>query len=224
MEGNQDPAARLVEVAGLVEDQVSDRKRRLFATACLARFESRLEDPRSRRALEVAGRFARGLASEQELWLAEFDAYEAHAEMREARFGGDSPVPWTWQGDLLTRAAALVASRGVYYAEDASTFARRSLGDAGEPEEEAVQLALLREILGPRPTPRIDPAWLVANDSAAVQLARCIHEDQAFDLMPILADALEDAGCDSAALLGHCRGPASHAPGCWVIDLVLGKA
>jgi hypothetical protein len=41
--------------------------------------------------------------------------------------------------------------------------------------------------------------------------------------MPILADALEDAGCDNADILQHCRGAGEHVRGCWVVDLVLGK-
>ncbi|MFO0843046.1 MAG: hypothetical protein U0797_11725 [Gemmataceae bacterium] len=224
MQDPHDPAFRLFQMAALVEGTVSDRKRRLFAVACLSRFEGRLQDPRSRRALEVAWRYAAGLASEVERQIVEFDAYEAHQELREARFGGDSLVPWTWQGDLLTRAAALVVSHGTYYAEDAADYARRSLGAEAEPEEEATQLALLGDILGPKGRPRIEPYWLAANDSAAVQLAQVIEEGSAFDLLPILADALEDAGCDSAPLLEHCRRPAPHTRGCWVIDLILGQA
>jgi len=42
--------------------------------------------------------------------------------------------------------------------------------------------------------------------------------------MPILADALEDAGCTDAAILEHCRGPGPHVRGCWVVDLILGKS
>jgi hypothetical protein len=42
-------------------------------------------------------------------------------------------------------------------------------------------------------------------------------------LNEILADALQDAGCDNADILGHCRGPGPHVRGCWVVDLVLGK-
>jgi hypothetical protein len=40
---------------------------------------------------------------------------------------------------------------------------------------------------------------------------------------PILTDALQDAGCDGADILDHCRGPGAHVRGCWVVDLVLGK-
>ena len=59
--------------------------------------------------------------------------------------------------------------------------------------------------------------------SAAVALAARMYESRDFAAMPILADALQDAGCDSADILDHCRGPGPHVRGCWVVDLVLGK-
>ena len=68
--------------------------------------------------------------------------------------------------------------------------------------------------------PRINPTWLTPD---VVALARGIYAERAFDRLPILADALQDAGCDNADVLGHCRGPGPHARGCWVVDLVLGK-
>jgi hypothetical protein len=65
----------------------------------------------------------------------------------------------------------------------------------------------------------IDPAWLT---TTVVSLARGIYAERAFDRMPVLADALQDAGCEDLRLLGHCRGPGPHGRGCWVVDLVLG--
>ena len=65
-----------------------------------------------------------------------------------------------------------------------------------------------------------DPRWLT---STVLDLARAIYVERAFDRLPILADALEDAGCDSADVLAHCRGEGPHVRGCWVIDLLLGK-
>jgi hypothetical protein len=58
----------------------------------------------------------------------------------------------------------------------------------------------------------------------AVALAAGIYEERAFDRLPILADALEDAGCDHADVLTHCRVPSPHVRGCWVVDGVLGKS
>ena len=84
------------------------------------------------------------------------------------------------------------------------------------------QPALLRDVAGPLPFRPIaaDPRWLT---STAVALAQAIYEERAFDRLPILADALEEAGCDHADLLAHCRGDGPHVRGCWAVDLVLGK-
>jgi hypothetical protein len=67
----------------------------------------------------------------------------------------------------------------------------------------------------------LDPRWLT---STVVDLSRIIYEERAFDKLPILADALMDAGCDSEEMLAHCRGQVPHVRGCWVVDLILGKA
>jgi hypothetical protein len=80
---------------------------------------------------------------------------------------------------------------------------------------------LLRCIAGNPFRPVVcEPPW---RTSAVVGLAEGIYADRAFDRLPILADALEEAGCDSADILAHCRGGGPHARGCWVVDLVLGK-
>jgi hypothetical protein len=65
-----------------------------------------------------------------------------------------------------------------------------------------------------------DPSWLTTTVSA---LARGIYEGRAFDRLPILADALQDAGCELEAVLAHCQGGGPHVRGCWVVDLLLGK-
>jgi hypothetical protein len=67
------------------------------------------------------------------------------------------------------------------------------------------------------------PEWLAWNAGAVLRLAQAIYEEEAFDLLPFLADALEEAGCTDAAILSHLRGPGPHFRGCWVVDLVLGK-
>jgi hypothetical protein len=85
-----------------------------------------------------------------------------------------------------------------------------------------VQAQLLRDVIGnPFRPVALDPRWLT---STVVALAAGIYADRAFDRLPILADALEDAGCDSADILAHCRSDGPHARGCWVVDLVLGKS
>jgi hypothetical protein len=66
----------------------------------------------------------------------------------------------------------------------------------------------------------VDPAWLT---SAGLTLARGVEAERAFDRLPILADALQDAGCDDEEVLGHCRDDTVHARGCWVVDAVRGR-
>jgi hypothetical protein len=65
--------------------------------------------------------------------------------------------------------------------------------------------------------------WLNWNDGTVVKLAEGIYNDRAFDRLPVLADALEDAGCTEAEILAHCRSGGEHVRGCWVLDLILGK-
>ena len=65
-----------------------------------------------------------------------------------------------------------------------------------------------------------DPRWRTED---TLGLARGIYHERAFARLPLLADALMDAGCDDDRLVGHCRWAGPHARGCWVVDLVLGK-
>jgi hypothetical protein len=82
--------------------------------------------------------------------------------------------------------------------------------------------ALISDIFGnPFRPVAVDPAW---RTSTTVGIARGIYDDRAFDRLPILADALQDAGCENADILDHCRGDGPHVRGCWVVDLVLGKS
>jgi len=78
---------------------------------------------------------------------------------------------------------------------------------------------LVREIIHPPSAGSCQNSW----QSETVRLlADGIHSNQAYDRLPILADALEEAGCDNAELLNHCRGPGPHVLGCWALDLVRG--
>jgi hypothetical protein len=89
-------------------------------------------------------------------------------------------------------------------------------------EEQVRQSVLLRDIFGnPFRPVAFASAW---RTDTAVALARTMYESRDFSAMPILADALQDAGCDNDAILSHCRDANQpHVRGCWVVDLVLGK-
>ena len=79
---------------------------------------------------------------------------------------------------------------------------------------------LIREVFGPFRRIRFDPEWL---DSNVVCLARGIAAERDFSPMPVLADALQDAGCENPYILEHCRGPHEHIRGCWVIEGILNR-
>ena len=69
----------------------------------------------------------------------------------------------------------------------------------------------------------VAPSWPAWKDGTVSKLAQGIYEDRAFGHLPVLADALEDAGCADADILGHLRGAGPHVRGCWALDLALGK-
>jgi hypothetical protein len=121
--------------------------------------------------------------------------------------------------------------------EEAGDAAYTVLGADGSvglwvfPPEQAVPAALatltvnpavwLRDIIGnPFRPAAFDPRWRT-DDTAG--LARSIYDDRASGRLPLLADALLDAGCDDDGILAHCRSEGPHVRGCWVVDLVLGK-
>jgi hypothetical protein len=87
--------------------------------------------------------------------------------------------------------------------------------------ERGEQASLLRDIAGnPFRPVTISPTWQTAN---VVAIAQAIYDERGFDRLPILADALEDAGCTNVEILEHCRAGGEHVRGCWVVDLLLGK-
>jgi hypothetical protein len=88
--------------------------------------------------------------------------------------------------------------------------------------ERRAQADLLREIMGdPFRRVIVDPAWLTPR---VIMLAQAAYAERAFDLLPILGDALEEAGCIDIAIPAHCRAPVEHVRGCWVVDVLLGKS
>jgi hypothetical protein len=84
-----------------------------------------------------------------------------------------------------------------------------------------VGISLVRDIFG-NPFRRIEfsPAWKTQN---VIDLATTIFNDNAFDRMPILADALMDAGCEDETIINHCRHETHHVRGCWLVDEIMGK-
>lgn len=198
----------------------SARKLRLWSAACGRRLWRLMTDPRSRRPIEVAEKFADGQVDEEALARAAQAAWDAHMAL----------------GD-----AAYFAAKAAYYAvnnaqspdaEDVSAaLVSATQLDPDDPEEEeAAQATLLREVIGPVPGRRkrfkkiwrSDTVLRLALAAYETRAKRSGHLDPA--CLAVLADALEDAGCADTELLNHLRRPGVHVRGCWAVDLVLGKS
>jgi hypothetical protein len=201
------------KMLGFLRGKASDRKLRLFAVACCYRLWPLLPDSINRTAVEMAEVFADDGITPEELMKFHDDAYHLYAQ-----YDG---IEW--------HASRAAASSAYYFLEESlragsAYFAtNNSLRDVllAMPDQVALFRGLLRDIFSnPFRLVTLDPSWLT---STVVALAEGIYDERAFDRLAILADALEEAGCDNADILAHCRGPGPHVRGCWVLDLILGK-
>jgi hypothetical protein len=178
---------------------LTGRKLRLFACAA-SRLVGSTSDKRLREAIDIAERYADGNATSKDL------QYARHLSEPIIMSRGDPAA----LESVLTLATANSASRAwhaVPFVPD---------GDKGK---RLAQAALLRCVVGnPFQYHTLEQSWLT---STVANLAQAIYDDRGFDRLPILADALEDAGCTNQDILNHCRGGGEHARGCWVVDLLL---
>jgi hypothetical protein len=219
--------------------QASERKLRLFALACCRRALPTFPDARLSRGLVLAERRADDATVDVQATLSEVNQVYAEIcepydyERHQPIVGGvRSLLHWepleTEYGTTLPENN--VGSMAIYAAERAADRASvsrwqrqrdKEIREAREREIKA-QCDLLRDILG-NPYSRRDGPLSIG--SAVVQaLAQAIYDENAFDRLPILADALEEAGCTDPEILNHCRSEgAAHVRGCWVVDSLLGK-
>jgi hypothetical protein len=217
------------------------RKMRLFAAACVRRFWPVLEGA-DKAVVLASERYADGLERDGELIHGLHAAWSARTALDAAlEAAGDA---WRAAADPImqsaheatacslnrvleaSRAAASVADRtAIVAAQSAASHALGAVEESARADLEREQAALLRDIVGPLPFRplTIAPHLLAWYDGTVPKLAQGIYDDRAFDRLPILADALEEAGCVDDALLSHLRGPGPHVRGCWALDLILGK-
>lgn len=206
--------------------KASLRKARLLLTALCRRHEKTLMEAQ-RKAIDVAERFADGEMDSWRLEAAREMLKEAYQEVRAPSYYvrclvdltiSDAAQEWLLSGASAGLVAAYWSGPPGYTA--ASINARYAAREA----ERAFLLAMVRCLFG-NPFRRVSiPSWVLGSgDSTVSRLARSFYEDRAFDQLPVLADALEDAGCTDPEVLGHLRSPEPHSRGCHVVDLVLGK-
>src|SRR5581483_8581423 len=196
------PESRIV-----VRDRASRRKYRLWACASARQELHRLQDERFRHAIEVAERFADQQAKQSELDAAHRAVREAHAEMATSEY---------------SRAAAKAAQT-----------ARRCLAQSIDTlwddwQENASEADIVRDLIGiPFRRVVLAPFWLT---SAVKAMAQGAYDERSLPSgrldnwrLAVVADALDDAGCDDVDLLAHLRSHGAHYRGCWALDVILNK-
>jgi hypothetical protein len=187
-----------------VRNRATDRKYRLLTCAALRSVWDRLPDDRCREAVELAERYAEGRATDAE---------------RQA----------TWQQMERARDQALVhgAQDAAMWYRDVRNALAEHLNQYTPPAEiNGRKLCdLIRDLFMPFPGIQIDPDWLAWNNGTVAKMARVIYDERRFAEVPILGDALEEAGCMDQDILVHCRAPKGvHVAGCWVLDLLLNQS
>jgi hypothetical protein len=209
--------------------RLSERKLRLIGCACARPLTSRLKLVECLTALDLVENMAGGSAGAAE--VAECARLAAELE----RFWRDAQarIPSRYRNFTAKCVAGAVYKLAVEPDRDLPDGSERVHENVAEALEELCatwtsaskerlrQAAVVREIVGNpfRPVAFV-PAW---RTSDVTNIARRVYASRDFSAMPILADALQDAGCDSTDILDHCRGPGTHVRGCWVVDLVLGR-
>jgi hypothetical protein len=221
-----------------LEGRASARKLRLFAAACCRRIWPLFADDRSRAAVEVAERYADGLAGDEERALARAAAHDAwqlagHSDGGQGTGNGQSQTTEPPAREAAAAALGAVEKDGEWQVRCAFQWVEGAANAIGQspdgPKAEGVaQVALVRDLFGNpfRPTATAGP-W---QSATVISLALAVYEERCMpsgeldtNRLAILADALEEAGCTEDVLLSHLRGPGPHARGCFALDLLLGR-
>jgi hypothetical protein len=217
-----------------VSAQRNERKLRLIACLCCHRIWHVIPTEEARRCVEVAELYAEGIASRDDLDRAIHESMDSCASLTRplgvAVADAINAVSRVHRSAEGGRYATIGLAASAWAASEARRLASTDEPDAEFDrrrndllfEELARQATLFREVFGSpfRPV-AFNPAWRTTD---ATLLANGIYAERAFDRMPVLADALQDAGCDADELLAHLRDTtATHVRGCWALDLVLGK-
>jgi hypothetical protein len=215
--------------------KLSDRKLRLFAVDCCRCVWHLLSDERSRKAVELAERYVDGFASEQEREAAEEAADQASRDAVRSRQASNYTIPEMFT--IVARAARITISpekdvdteAGLAVVASRSLIALNQTSGLGSKEAEMAACCLtLRELVAnPFRPVALDPSW---RTPIVLALAQGAYEERILpagtlepDRLAVLADALEEAGCDNDDILSHLRGPGPHVRGCWVVDAILLK-
>jgi hypothetical protein len=216
----EDPSSKVYALHGIGRERGYRRKFLFFICACFRR--GRGLHPEALRAVTVLEKHADGGADFAEV-VALREKHDRPDSPARALFtdgiGADS---FTWREPFWQYHAAWQTASALASAAIARKPGRPPRAAVADREQSRIALhSLVRDIFGnPFRPVTFSPEW---RTNTAVSLARQMYDSRDFSAMPILADALQDAGCDNDNILSHCRGEGPHVRGCWVVDLVLGK-
>lgn len=202
-------------------ETASERKWRLLICACLRAVWSDLPEKLFRAAASLAEDLADGHASRRTLLAVRRNLSLAaiHARHRNAI----DEAQWADLCRLAVSESPFDQPLRLPPLDEGERF-YVEITDEGALTRDPRQCHVIRELFGnPFRQRELDDYVLTGHSSAVADLAAKIYEERCFDLMPVLADALEDAGCDDDEMLAHCREHPEHFRGCWVLDAILDK-
>ncbi len=215
--------------------KATPRKLRLFACACARRVWHLIKSQACQKAVIQAEKAADNLitfdqlrAIAQSTYIArhEGDSNRNYAEERACLDAGTAAANCAWATEALHNAHIVARQAATAEAWFAASKVppwelQSEVWSQGLREAEESQCNALREMFHPFKGAKLDPYWLEWNNGTVPALAHTIYHEKRFEEMPILGDALEDAGCENELLLSHCREETEHFRGCWILDLIL---
>jgi hypothetical protein len=224
-------SADLTLMLKLLRGKTSDRKLRLFACEACRHFCGLVRQlfpnqpwllpdyPEVWRAFGVAEQFAEGLTDQADLALAQ----ETAERLATSKHWLEYALLSTTRSSAWDAADQATLGLGEFIGHRLPP-ADESIqpGLAARLDDQTYEAGLIRCSFGPLPFRSVtfDPSWLT---DTVKRLAAAIYDERDFNSLPILADALEEAGCTNTEILNHCRQPGDHLRGCWPVDLILGK-
>jgi hypothetical protein len=232
------PDPQVLDHFGWQDERLSQRKRFLFMAAVGRHIAALMTEPECVRVVEACEEFAEGVI--------DVDAFsDLHAIGQDACWRSSAPAIGRAANDYVCRilddfkhneciyfaldTLAYVAATEAGVLKPSATYReaeavwQHPLFLAGKQAAERTFLGYMHDVFGPDPYEplKFDPSW---RTDTVESIARSMYASRDFSGMPVLADALQESGCENPDILRHCRDPhASHVRGCWVVDLVLGK-
>ena len=204
-----------------LSDKVSDRKYQLYAVAWCRRIWDLFPTMHARGVVDALEQLADGTADQELLenakdrLLEDEQSYDVHSDTNSAQAYAHSAAVTCWgdKGSALASVAPDYCQEALHVQSGSKSRDLRA--------ELRAQAEMVREFFpNPFRPVTLDPRWL---SSTVLDLARTIYEERLYERMPILADALMDAGCDGEEIINHCQESGPHVRGCWVVDLILSK-